>query len=38
MNETETAKIKGDLYCGATELGELLVKKKEEEKEEENNE
>ena len=33
MNETETAKIKGELYCGATELVELLVKKRKEEEE-----
>ena len=34
MNETETAKIKGELYCGATELVELAVKKRKEDEEE----
>ena len=33
MNENETAKIKGEMYCGATELVELAVKKREEEEE-----
>ena len=33
MNETETAKIKGEMYCGATELVELAVKKRKEEAE-----
>ena len=31
MNETETAKIKRELWCGATELVELAVKKRKEE-------
>ena len=33
MNETETAKIKRELWCGATELVELAVKKRKEEEE-----
>ena len=33
MNETETAKIKRELWCGATELVELVVKKRKEEEE-----
>ena len=33
MNETETAKIKRELWCGATELVELAVKKRKEEAE-----
>ena len=33
MNENETAKIKRELWCGATELVELAVKKRREEEE-----